>query len=81
MMLLSDRLRAVLAHPSDDAIELIDALAVVRVDDVDRRYRDAIKAGMEPLSPPADEVGMGASRRVARIRDTGTARMIVIWSP
>lgn len=78
---LPDRLRAVLAPRADDAIEQIDGLLVVRVDAVDRRYRDAIKAGMEPLSPPADEVGMGACRRVARIRDNTTGRMIVIWSP
>ncbi len=77
---MSDRVRAVL-NPSDDAIEQVDGLLVVRVDSVDRRYRDAIKAGMEPMSPPTDEVGMGACRRVARVRDMSTGRMIVIWSP
>lgn len=77
---LSDRLRAVL-NPKPDAIEQLDGLLIVRVDAVDRRYRDAIKAGMEPLSPPADEVGMGASRRVARVRDNTTGGMIVLWSP
>ncbi len=80
MNILSDRLRAVL-DPRDDAIEQIDGLLVSKVDEVDRRYRDAVKAGMEPLSPPTDEVGMGASRRVARVRDNPTGRMIVIWSP
>ena len=54
---------------------------VSRVDPVDRRYRDAIKAGLEPMSPPEDEGGMGACRRVARVRDMSTGRMIVIWSP
>lgn len=76
---LSDRAMAVL-NPAPDAIELIDALVIVRVDSVDRRYRDAIKAGLEPMSPPADEIGMGACRRVARVRDLSTGRMIVIWS-
>lgn len=76
---LSDRAKAVL-NPAPDAIELIDALVIVRVDSVDRRYRDAIKAGLEPMSPPADEIGMGACRRVARVRDLSTGRMIVIWS-
>ncbi len=78
--MLSDRLRAVL-NPRPDAVERLDGLLVIRVDAVDRRYRDAIKAGMEPLSPPADEVGMGASRRVARVRDNTTGGMIVLWSP
>lgn len=77
---LSDRLRAVL-NPRPDAIERLDGLLVIRVDAVDKRYRDAIKAGMEPLSPPTDEVGMGASRRVARVRDNTTGGMIVLWSP
>lgn len=76
---LPDRVRAVL-NPREDAIEQIDGLLVVRVDSVDRRYRDAIKAGLEPLSAPTDEIGMGACRRVARVRDLSTGRMIVIWS-
>ncbi|MCA9281178.1 MAG: hypothetical protein H6812_01515 [Phycisphaeraceae bacterium] len=77
---LSERVRAVLS-PREGGIEMVDGLVVVRVDSVDRRYRDAIKAGLEPMSPPEDEVGMGACRRVARVRDMSTGRMIVIWSP
>ncbi len=79
MIDLPERVRAVL-NPREGAVEQLDGLLVVRVDSVDCRYRDAIKAGLEPMSAPADEVGMGACRRVARIRDLTTGRMIVIWS-
>ena len=53
---------------------------IVRVDSVERRYRDAIKAGAEPIEPPRDEVGLGAWRRVARLTDTLTGKGVTIWS-
>ncbi len=79
--LLDPRLVAALGvDPAGDAI--VDELAcvVVRVDLVERRYRDAIKAGAEPIEAPRDEVGLGAWRRVARLRDRATDREITIWS-
>jgi hypothetical protein len=56
---------------------------VVEVDWVDRRYRDAIKAGASPVEPPRDEAGMGVWRRVARLVDANAGdggRPVTIWS-
>jgi hypothetical protein len=74
---LSDRLNAALAPKAtqDDGDTV-----VVEVDWVDRRYRDAIKAGATPVEPPRDEAGMGVWRRVARLYDEPTDRPVTIWS-
>ncbi|GAB4546056.1 MAG: hypothetical protein Tsb0013_04480 [Phycisphaerales bacterium] len=53
---------------------------VVKVDSVERRYRDALKAGATGVEPPRDEVGLGAWRRVARLVDTLTGFPVTIWS-
>lgn len=82
---LTDRLRAALRLP-DDAdtlaarVEAVDESLVVRVDSVDRRYRDAIKAGARPVEPPRDDIGLGACRRLARLADVG-GTPVTIWSP
>lgn len=46
----------------------------VRVDDADRRYRDAIKAGAEGVSPPKNEAGEGDGprARAAVLKDRAT---------
>ncbi len=49
----------------------------VIVDDVDRRFRDAIKAGARGVEPPADD---GQGGRVARLADPGSGREIEIRS-
>jgi hypothetical protein len=77
--MISPRLLAALGG---DAAQLVDDgdTVVVQVDFVDRRYRDAIKAGAEAVEPPRDEVGMGVWRRVARLHDAMTDRPITLWS-
>ncbi len=78
---LSDRLRTALRVTDAGAIEDTGLALVVRVDSVERRYRDAIKAGATPVEGPRDEVGLGAWRRVARLVDAGgDHREITIWS-
>ena len=77
---LSDRLRAALRLAPDAEVEDHADTLVCRVDSVERRYRDAIKAGATPVEPPRDEVGLGAWRRVARLVDTPTGRAVAIWS-
>lgn len=80
-MSLSDRLLdALRVRDPDNAIEDDGETIVVRVDSVERRYRDAIKAGATPVKPPHDQVGMGAWRRVARLVDTPSDRAVMIWS-
>lgn len=49
----------------------------IDVDDADKRYRDAIKAGAEPVAPPVTEAD-GA--RVARLRDRESGADILIRS-
>ena len=63
-----------------ETVDVEDETVIVLVDSVERRYRDAIKAGAEPVEPPRDEVGLGAWRRVARLTDTLTGRPVTIWS-
>jgi len=58
-------------------VEKIDIDGPVRVDDVDRRYRDAIKAGARGVHPPMDDPD-GA--RVARIALPEGGREIEIRS-
>lgn len=53
---------------------------VVKVDSVERRYRDALKAGATGVEPARDEVGLGAWRRVARLTDALTGKSVTIWS-
>jgi hypothetical protein len=77
--LLSPRLFRALA-PRPGAVEDDGDTVVLEVDSVDRRYRDAIKAGAAPVEPPRDEAGMGVWRRVARLHDTPTDRPVTIWS-
>lgn len=77
--LLSPALFAALA-PTPGGVEDDGDTVVIEVDNVDRRYRDAIKAGGEPIEPPRDEAGMGVWRRIARLHDAGTDRPITIWS-
>jgi len=48
----------------------------VRVDDVDRRYRDAIKAGATPVEPPFTD---GLTRRAA-LRDTPSGSLVRLIS-
>lgn len=71
-MSMSDRLRAALGGA---VIGEVDGVVRVRVDDVDRRFRDAIKAGARPVDPPRDCAG----QRVARVRD-GAGVMVEIVS-
>lgn len=74
--MISDRLRAALGAGA--IIESDGDDAMVRVDDVDRRYRDAIKSGARPLTSPTDE----GSRRVGVLRDRSENGLLVrIWSP
>jgi len=77
--LLSPRLFAALA-PTPGSVQDDGDTLVVRVDFVDRRYRDAIKAGARPVEAPRDEAGMGVWRRVARLHDQRTDRPVTIWS-
>lgn len=77
---LSERLRLALRVRDEGSVEDVGDAVVVRVDSVERRYRDAIKAGARPVEPPRDEVGLGAWRRVARLVDEGTGRSVTIWS-
>lgn len=79
-MTLSARLIAALRVRDEAAVEDDGETVVVRVDSVERRYRDAIKAGARGIEAPRDEVGLGAWRRVARLEDTGTGRSVTIWS-
>ncbi len=79
-MSLSARLRSALRVRDDGAVEDDGETLVVRVDSVERRYRDAIKAGAEGVEGPRDEVGLGAWRRVARLVDGETGRAVTIWS-
>lgn len=79
-MTLSARLRDALRVRGDDAIEDDGDTVVVRVDSVERRYRDAIKAGARGVEPPRDEVGLGSWRRLARLVDAETGRDVMIWS-
>lgn len=78
--LLPDRLRAALAIRDPKAVEHVGDTLVVRVDFIDRRYRDAIKAGADPVEPPRDEVGLGAWRRVARLTHPDAALPLTLWS-
>jgi predicted enzyme related to lactoylglutathione lyase len=78
---LSDRLRGALRVTDASAVEDTGLALVVRVDSVERRYRDAIKAGATPVEGPRDEVGLGAWRRVARLVDAeGDRREVTVWS-
>lgn len=77
---LSDRLRASLRLGEDAEVVDHEDTLTVRVDSVERRYRDAIKAGATPLEPPRDEVGLGAWRRIARVRDGAEGSVVTIWS-
>lgn len=77
---LSRRLLEALRVRDEDAVEDDGNTVVVRVDSVERRYRDAIKAGAEGLQPPRYEVGLGVSRRLARLIDRETGRSVTIWS-
>jgi len=79
MNTLSERLIAALKPLSGSVVDDGDTV-VVQVDFVDRRYRDAIKAGAEPVEPPRDECGMGVWRRIARLHDLDTDRPVTIWS-
>lgn len=68
-MALSTRLAAALGvEPS--------APGDARVDDVDRRFRDAIKAGATPISPPSD----GPGGRYATLEDPETGARVRIVS-
>ncbi len=77
-MTLCPRIAAAL-HPRGP-LELDEERVTVEVDSVERRYRDAIKAGAHPIAAPHDHVGMGAWRRVARLHDPLVNRTILIWS-
>jgi hypothetical protein len=77
--MLSDRLVAALKPVNGSMVDDGDTI-VVQVDFVDRRYRDAIKAGAEPVESPRDECGMGVWRRIARLHDEQTDRPVTIWS-
>jgi hypothetical protein len=72
--LISDRLNAALGGVIVGAIE---GGVRVRVDDVDRRYRDAIKAGATPVGAP--RAGARVGERVAMLRD-GVGAMVEIVS-
>jgi len=75
---ISDRLRAALRLAADAEVLDHEDTVTVRVDSVERRYRDAIKAGAAPIEAPRDEVGLGAWRRIARVRDGEV--VVTIWS-
>ena len=79
-VVLSERLRSALRLLDEGSVEDVGDAVVVKVDSVERRYRDAIKAGALPVEPPRDEVGLGAWRRVARLVDEETGRAVTIWS-
>lgn len=79
MSLLDRRLVAALKPVNGSVVDDGDTV-VVQVDFVDRRYRDAIKAGAKPVEPPRDECGMGVWRRIARLHDAVTDRPVTIWS-
>ena len=79
MSVLSERLMAALKPLNGSVVDDGDTV-VVQVDFVDRRYRDAIKAGAEPVEAPRDECGMGVWRRIARLHDEATDRPVTIWS-
>ncbi|MCA9293580.1 MAG: hypothetical protein KDA20_07185 [Phycisphaerales bacterium] len=76
---LSPRIESALRPKSSIDLD-DDALTVVEVDWVDRRYRDALKAGALPIAAPHDDVGMGAWRRAARLHDPDARCDILIWS-
>lgn len=71
---VSNRLARALGSPSADAYETGPGGVVVHVDDVDRRYRDAIKAGATAeIAPQTVE-----TRREACVREGGTA--VRLWA-
>lgn len=80
MIPLTDRLRAALRLAGDAEILDHDGTLTVKVDSVERRYRDAIKAGATPVEAPRDEVGLGAWRRIGRLRDGAAGPVVTIWS-
>jgi len=80
MIPLTDRLRAALRLAGDAEILDHDGTLTVKVDSVERRYRDAIKAGATPVEAPRDEVGLGAWRRIGRLRDGAEGPVVTIWS-
>ncbi len=79
MTRLPERIAAALrVADAPERVEDLGEAIVVQVDSVERRYRDAIKAGATPVEPPRDEVGLGAWRRVARLETDGLS--LTIWS-
>jgi hypothetical protein len=77
---LTDRLRAALRLADDAEVLDHEGTLTVRVDWVERRYRDAIKSGAVPVEAPRDEVGLGAWRRIARVRDGAAGPVVTMWS-
>lgn len=77
---MSERLWRALRLGDDAEVLDHEGTVTVRVDWVERRYRDALKAGAEPVEAPRDEVGLGAWRRIARVRDGDGGRVVTMWS-
>ena len=74
--MITDRLRRVLN--ASDLREGPDGAIEARVDDVDRRYRDAIKSGATPLQPARTE----NDRRWAEVQDASeNGRLVRLWAP
>ena len=73
--MISPRLRAALGTNAPLARE--EEGVAVRVDDVDRRYRDAIKSGATPLAPPAETGGI---RSGVVLDGSGNGIRVRMWS-
>lgn len=71
MTALSPRLLSALGVAPADLLERPDRAVLAQVDDVDQRFRDAIKAGARPVHPPIQDPHLG---RCAEVIDTGADR-------
>jgi len=68
---LSPRLLAALGVAPADLFERHDRAVLAQVDDVDHRFRDALKVGARPVHPPIEDPHLG---RCAEVIDTGAER-------
>lgn len=71
MTALSPRLLAALGVSPADLLERPDHAVMAQVDDVDHRFRDAIKAGARAVHPPIEDPHLG---RCAEVIDADTDR-------
>lgn len=76
MNALSPRLLAALGVASRDLLRRPDGTVLAQVDDVDRRFRDAIKAGARGVHPPLEDPHLGRCAEV--LDESGPAPVRVV---